>query len=40
MGHETGIDTDAPIACSLWLGEQLRCDVPGQLRQAGDFALV
>jgi hypothetical protein len=40
MGHETGIDIDALIACSLWLGEQLGRELPGQLRKAGDFALA
>jgi isopropylmalate/homocitrate/citramalate synthase len=40
MGHETGIDIDALIACSLWLGEQLGCELPGQLRKAGNFALA
>jgi hypothetical protein len=40
MCHETGIDVDALIACSLRLGEQLGCDLPGQLPKAGDVALA
>jgi len=40
MGHETGIDVDALIACSLWFGDQVGCDFPGRLRKAGDFALA
>ena len=40
MGHETGIDVDALTACSLSFREQVGCDLPGQLRKAGDFALA
>jgi hydroxymethylglutaryl-CoA lyase/(R)-citramalyl-CoA lyase len=37
MGYETGINLDALIACSQWLGERLGKDLPGQVAKAGAF---
>ena len=37
LGVETGIDLDALISCSRWLGEQLGKDLPGLVARAGDF---
>jgi len=37
MGVETGIDIDALIECSHWLGEQLGKELPGMVARAGDF---
>ena len=37
MGVETGIDLDALIATSRWLGTQLGKDLPGMLVRAGDY---
>ena len=36
LGVETGIDLDALIATSRWLGSQLGKDLPGMLARAGD----
>jgi isopropylmalate/homocitrate/citramalate synthase len=37
LGVDTGIDLDALIACSRWLGEQLGKELPGMVARAGDF---
>jgi isopropylmalate/homocitrate/citramalate synthase len=37
MGVETGIDLDALIECSRWLGQQLGKELPGMVARAGDF---
>ena len=37
MGVETGIDLDALIACSHWLGQQLGKELPSMVSRAGDF---
>ena len=37
MGIETGIDLDALIETSRWLGVQLGKDLPGMLARAGDY---
>jgi isopropylmalate/homocitrate/citramalate synthase len=37
LGVETGIDLDALIATSRWLGAQLAKDLPGMLARAGDY---
>jgi hydroxymethylglutaryl-CoA lyase/(R)-citramalyl-CoA lyase len=37
LGVETGIDLDALIATSRWLGERLGKDLPGMLARAGDY---
>jgi hydroxymethylglutaryl-CoA lyase/(R)-citramalyl-CoA lyase len=37
MGVEAGIDLDALIECSHWLGEQLDKEMPGMVARAGDF---
>jgi (R)-citramalyl-CoA lyase len=37
MGAETGINLDALIETSRWLGEQLGKTLPGMLAQAGDY---
>ena len=37
MGVETGIDLDALIATSQWLGSQLGKALPGMLARAGDY---
>ena len=37
MGVDTGIDLDALIACSHWLGLQLGKEMPGMVSRAGDF---
>jgi isopropylmalate/homocitrate/citramalate synthase len=37
LGVDTGIDLDALIACSHWLGEQLGKELPGMVARAGDF---
>jgi (R)-citramalyl-CoA lyase len=37
LGVETGIDLDALIATSQWLGGQLGKELPGMLARAGDF---
>ncbi len=40
MGIDTGIDLAGLLDTSGWLAERLGRDTPGQLRKAGDFALV
>jgi len=37
LGMMTGIDLDALIATSQWLGDQLGKDLPGMVARAGDF---
>jgi isopropylmalate/homocitrate/citramalate synthase len=37
MGVDTGIDLDALIECSRWLGHQLGKELPGMVARAGDF---
>jgi hydroxymethylglutaryl-CoA lyase/(R)-citramalyl-CoA lyase len=37
LGVETGIDLDALIECSRWLGLQLGKEMPGMVSRAGDF---
>jgi len=37
MGVDTGIDLDALIECSRWLGQQLGKELPGMVARAGDF---
>jgi hydroxymethylglutaryl-CoA lyase/(R)-citramalyl-CoA lyase len=37
MGVETGIDLDALIRCSQWLGQQLGKELPSMVSRAGDF---
>jgi hydroxymethylglutaryl-CoA lyase/(R)-citramalyl-CoA lyase len=37
MGVETGIDLDALIECSRWLGLKLGKELPGMVARAGDF---
>jgi hydroxymethylglutaryl-CoA lyase/(R)-citramalyl-CoA lyase len=37
LGVETGIDLDALIAISRWLGAQLGKELPGMLARAGDY---
>jgi hydroxymethylglutaryl-CoA lyase/(R)-citramalyl-CoA lyase len=37
LGVDTGIDLDALIGCSRWLGEQLGKELPGMVTRAGDF---
>ncbi|HYL09009.1 MAG TPA: hydroxymethylglutaryl-CoA lyase [Candidatus Udaeobacter sp.] len=37
LGVETGIDLDALIQTSRWLGQQLGKDLPGMLARAGDY---
>jgi (R)-citramalyl-CoA lyase len=37
MGIETGIDLDALIECSRWLGEQLGEELPSMVSRAGDY---
>ena len=37
MGVDTGIDIDALIECSHWLGEQLGKELPSMVALAGDF---
>jgi isopropylmalate/homocitrate/citramalate synthase len=37
MGVDTGIDLDALIQCSRWLGQQLGKELPGMVARAGDF---
>jgi hydroxymethylglutaryl-CoA lyase/(R)-citramalyl-CoA lyase len=37
LGVDTGVDLDALIACSRWLGEQLGKELPGMVARAGDF---
>jgi isopropylmalate/homocitrate/citramalate synthase len=37
MGVDTGIDLDALIECSRWLGLQLGKELPGMVARAGDF---
>jgi (R)-citramalyl-CoA lyase len=37
MGVDTGIDIDALIECSHWLGEQLGKELPSMVARAGDF---
>jgi len=36
-GIDTGIDLDALIACSHWLGQQLGKELPSMVSRAGDF---
>jgi isopropylmalate/homocitrate/citramalate synthase len=40
MGVDTGIDLDALIQTSRWLGEQLGKELPGMLARAGDYRSV
>jgi isopropylmalate/homocitrate/citramalate synthase len=40
MGIETGIDLDALMATSRWLGELLGRELPAMVTRAGDFAPV
>lgn len=37
LGVDTGIDLEALISCSRWLGEQLGKELPGMVARAGDF---
>ena len=37
IGVDTGIDLDALISCSRWLGEQLGKELPGMVARAGDY---
>ena len=37
FGIDTGIDLEALIGCSRWLGEQLGKELPGMVSRAGDF---
>jgi hydroxymethylglutaryl-CoA lyase/(R)-citramalyl-CoA lyase len=37
LGEDTGVDLDALIACSRWLGEQLGKELPGMVARAGDY---
>jgi hydroxymethylglutaryl-CoA lyase/(R)-citramalyl-CoA lyase len=37
LGVDTGIDLEALIGCSHWLGEQLGKELPGMVARAGDF---
>ncbi len=37
LGVDTGIDLDALIGCSHWLGEQLGKELPGMVARAGDY---
>src|SRR5216684_6575642 len=39
MGVETGIDLDALIECSHWLGQQLGKELPSMVSRAGDFPI-
>ncbi|MDQ6771808.1 MAG: hydroxymethylglutaryl-CoA lyase, partial [Candidatus Dormibacteraeota bacterium] len=40
MGVPTGIDLDALMAASRWLGEQLGRELPAMVTRAGDFPAV
>jgi isopropylmalate/homocitrate/citramalate synthase len=37
LGIDTGIDLEALISCSRWLGEQLGKELPSMVARAGDF---
>ena len=37
LGIDAGIDLEALISCSRWLGEQLGKELPGMVARAGDF---
>jgi isopropylmalate/homocitrate/citramalate synthase len=37
LGIDTGIDLEALIACSRWLGERLGKELPGMVARAGDY---
>jgi isopropylmalate/homocitrate/citramalate synthase len=37
MGVDTGVDLEALIACSHWLGEQLGKELPSMVARAGDY---
>jgi hydroxymethylglutaryl-CoA lyase/(R)-citramalyl-CoA lyase len=37
MGIDTGVDLDALIDCSRWLGGLLGKELPGMLARAGDY---
>jgi hydroxymethylglutaryl-CoA lyase/(R)-citramalyl-CoA lyase len=37
LGVDTGIDLEALIACSHWLGERLGKELPGMVARAGDY---
>lgn len=37
LGVDTGIDLDALISCSRWLGAQLGKELPGMVARAGDY---
>jgi isopropylmalate/homocitrate/citramalate synthase len=37
LGVATGIDLEALIACSRWLGERLGKELPGMVARAGDY---
>ena len=40
LGVDTGVDLDALIATSRWLGEQLGKELPGMVARAGDYRPV
>ena len=40
MGVRTGIDLDALMEASLWLGQLLERELPAMVTRAGDFAPV
>lgn len=40
MGVKTGIDLDALMEASLWLGQRLERELPAMVTRAGDFAPV
>jgi (R)-citramalyl-CoA lyase len=37
LGVDTGVNLDALISCSRWLGERLGKQLPGMIARAGDF---
>jgi isopropylmalate/homocitrate/citramalate synthase len=37
LGVDTGIDLEALIACSRWLGDKLGKELPGMVARAGDY---
>jgi isopropylmalate/homocitrate/citramalate synthase len=37
LGVDTGIDLEALISCSRWLGERLGKELPGMVARAGDY---
>jgi hydroxymethylglutaryl-CoA lyase/(R)-citramalyl-CoA lyase len=40
LGIDTGIDLEALIACSHWLGERLGKELPGMVARAGDYPVT